>query len=91
MVGVSVPLQDIERYSILPAARPKGVMIRDHIEYTSSGLTSKYYSKVLEGKGKENMVEVEKFKPLTAVQMQIYLLLEEVNEIADIKTKFYDE
>lgn len=89
MVGVADPLQVIGRSTILPAARLKGAVIRDPIKYASSGLTSSYFSKSPKGKGKEKMVETEKFKLLSSVQTQIDLLVDEVNEYADTKTENY--
>lgn len=53
--------------------------------------TPKYSSKGNERKGKEKMIDVEKFKPLSAVKSKIDILIYEVNEYSDTKTELYDE
>lgn len=67
LVGVSAPLQYVSYPTTIPLARTKGLVIREVIETTYSGLDIKHSITTSDGKGKGKMVEPEEFRPKNEV------------------------
>lgn len=89
LIGIPAQPTQVNAPTVIPPPRPSGIVLRDPIKYTSSGLDVSVYDQSTKGKGK--MAEQDIEKPLSVVQTQINLQMTEVTEYANSKMDVFDE
>lgn len=70
---------------------PIRVIIREFVDTTHSDLSIKHGLSDSKDKGNGKLTKADELWPKNDVQTQIYLLIDEVNEYAELKTLHFDE
>lgn len=83
---VTAPLQPVSVSTSLLPARPKGFFIRDVVDITHSCLSIKNALNDPKDNGKGKLIEADEPRPKNSVQTKIYLLMDEVNKFAELKS-----